>query len=261
MDSIVQKIRRNIHRLRAFVAFELWVRDLKQQRSSKAFLIGQLRVSVIMVKALARQHLKVRAAALTYFSTLAIVPTLAIVLTILQTFESLDSSDAKDTIFQMLFAGNQDATNALSGFVENAQGGATAGLGIVLLIYSVLGLLGTVETAFNGLWGVRKKRSFLQRFTTYWTILTVAPLLLALSLSITASFRSTQLVAQMTQWLPWGAGTWFFDFLSLASVWITFALLFLIMPNTKVRIQPAVVAAIISGSIWAVVASSGSIWA
>ena len=61
--------------------------------------------------------------------------------------------------------------------LDKTQGGVIAGFGIVLLLWSVIRMLSSTELAMNRIWGVKKGRSLVKKFTDYMSILIIAPIL------------------------------------------------------------------------------------
>jgi len=129
------------------------------------------------------------AAALSYTSTLALVPMLAVVVSVLAGFPAF--SDLKESV-QVFIVNNlvpdagAAARDQLNSFV-----GATGGLSVFgmagILVTAVLLLL-TIETAFNRIFRVQRARPLVARLVMYWTVLTLGPLLLGMSLSLRGYF-------------------------------------------------------------------------
>ena len=68
--------------------------------------------------------------------------------------------------------------------LENTKGGMIAGIGIVVLIWSVIKVLGNIESAFNHIWNVRS-RPFIRKLSDYVTITLICPVLVIMSGSVT----------------------------------------------------------------------------
>ena len=80
----------------------------------------------------------------------------------------------------------------VSGYLRefSSQAGTLTGLGLVALMATALLLLSTIEDALNGIWGVRKGRTPMQRLLLYWAMLTLGPILVAASLSLSSYLGS-----------------------------------------------------------------------
>jgi membrane protein len=76
--------------------------------------------------------------------------------------------------------------------LENAKGGLVAGIGIIVLLYTILNTLSLIEDSFNAIWRVKQARTILRKFTDYLSMMLLAPFMLIFSSSITV-FLSTNL--------------------------------------------------------------------
>jgi membrane protein len=132
-----------------------------------------------------RDDALIRAAALSYTTLLSLVPLLAIGLAVLAAFPAFESARSQ---LQWALIGNlvpetgEQVRQSIDGFISNA-GNLTA-VGILGLVVTAVLLLYTIEDAMNRIFRVTKARTYLSRLLVYWTVLTLGPLLLAASLSI-----------------------------------------------------------------------------
>lgn len=132
---------------------------------------------------------------------------------------------------------------AITGTIDT-KGGLIAGIGVVMLLYAVFKLLNNIEESFNFLWDIHESRSITKKITDYVAIMIFAPILLLMGASATI-FVKTQLQNMLSGYL-----TPLFTIVPYVLMWITFTLLYLIMPNTKVKIKAALVAGIITGTVF-----------
>ncbi|TDG23858.1 YihY family inner membrane protein [Paraburkholderia silviterrae] len=126
----------------------------------------------------------------------------------------------------------------LNQFASKAKGLTTMGM-IVLFVTSVMTMM-TVESAFNVIWRVRKARPFAQRVLVYWAILTLGPILIGVSLSISsylftrsAALATEQHVSMLFDWLLISA--------SVPLTALAFTMLYVYLPNCRVEWRDAVV--------------------
>jgi len=128
----------------------------------------------------------VMAAALSYTSLLSVVPLLAVGLALLAAFPAFEGAR---TQIQLLLVQNlapevgQQVRQVIAGFIGNA-GNLTA-VGVLGLVVTALLLLVNIEDALNRIFRVTKPRAPMSRLLIYWTMVTLGPLLLGASLSIT----------------------------------------------------------------------------
>lgn len=124
---------------------------------------------------------------LSYASLLAIVPLLAICLGLLAAFPAFEQLrfEAQVYLFQNLVPNaGVEVSDQIATFVENAR--SMTGIGTLALLLTALLLLSTINGAFNAIWRVTEPRPLMVRLMAYWMILTVGPLLLGASLSLTS---------------------------------------------------------------------------
>ena len=138
--------------------------------------------------------------------------------------------------------------------IEKLNFGALGGIGVVFLLWTVIGVVGQVESAFNRVWGVVEQRALYRKFTDYLSVVVVVPLLLTAASTIPAtsivsrlaSAGGMQAAVSVSTRLMRSLGT-----LALLTLSLTFALRFI--PNTKVRLGAAFgggVVAAIGLSVW-----------
>jgi membrane protein len=207
-----------------------------------------------------------RANALTYRTLLALVPLLAVAFSLFQAFGGLHASERalRRQIFENLAPGSAAlAVEWIEGFAERISAGAIGGIGVVVLFVTAVALLTAIEEAFNALWNVARVRPFLNRFVIYWALVTVGPVLLALSFSLTSAFRSNALLTRLEAWLPGGEGL--LAAMGLRALpWLiscsALTLLYLIVPNTRVGVRAALGGGLLAGTLWEL-AKMGFTWA
>lgn len=194
-----------------------------------------------------------RASALTFYTLLSLVPLAAMALGIAKGFGFERLLEEK---LMEQFSAQQEVVGQVIVFarnmLDNTQGGLIAGIGVIVLFWSVIKVLGNIEECFNQVWGV-SDRSFLRKLSDYMTLMIAAPILLITSGSATV-FIATRVSALSSR-----AG---FEnvtspvialglaFAPYVLLWILFALLYMIMPNTRIRAGHAFLAAIPAGSAY-----------
>ena len=189
-----------------------------------------------------------RAAALTYTTVLSLVPFLAIAFSVLK---GLGAQNALEPVLQQ-FAGDSEETIArIIAYVNNTNMKSMGAIGLVMLIVTVISLMGSIEEAFNAVWGVRETRSVQRRFSDYLSVVIVGPILLLAATSMTSSLQSQWLL----QWLIHNtylgdAILLIFRLLPYLSVWIAMIFLYIFIPNTRIRFASAVTGGVVAGTAW-----------
>jgi membrane protein len=231
----------------------LWHTSLSDLSKGRSFVIKQSRIIVLAIRGFLNNKVQLRAASLTLYSLLSIIPVVAIAFAIAKGFgldQNLQQVITKEfkTQPEVLNWVLTEATNAL----QKTRGGYLAGVGVIILFWSVMSLLGQIESSFNHIWEIRGSRTWYRKFTDYLTIMLITPVFLILSSSITL-FVSTQLTDYLSKaeildvFKPVVGFLVKFAPYFLTSVALT--VVFIVMPNTRVKFVPALVAGIVTGTI------------
>jgi membrane protein len=186
------------------------------------------------------------AGSLTFTTMLAIVPLATVAFALFTAFPIFAQFQASLQTFlaQHLMPDqiNSQIFKYLNQFASKAKGLTTAGM-IVLFVTSVMTMM-TVESAFNTIWRVPKPRPFAQRVLVYWAIITLGPLLIGVSLSI-SSYVFTQSSALATGHVP-SLIEWALTGAALPWTVLAFALLYVYLPNCSVAWRDAVVGGVVA---------------
>lgn len=194
-----------------------------------------------------RERIKLRAAQLTYVTLLSFVPGLVVVFSVI----TLVAGSAEVENWLRTYVMESLAISRESALVRElerlmGETRAVGSFGFLFLFATVLSLLGNIEGAFNDIWGVRRNRTFLQRFQVYWPLVTVGPVLLLASLSLTASLQASRVVKALES-------TGLVAGFELAAYFFTvgfLTLLYLFLPNTRVPLRSALVGGMVAGTLW-----------
>lgn len=223
----------------------------------KSFLFRQARMTILAVKGFDEDKCQLRASALTFYTLLSLVPVLAMVFGIAKGFGFEDRLELK---LMSKFNEYQEIVLQVMGFVrsmiENTKGGLIAGVGLVVLLWSVINVLSSIEKTFNDIWKIKKSRSFMRKFSDYLSIILIAPILIIVSSSLTVFV--TSYLARLTQensMLEFlGPFVQFsMKFVPYILIWILLTFVYMMLPNTKVKFSSALVAGIIAGTIYQLV--------
>ncbi len=192
-----------------------------------------------------------RSVALTYYTLFAVVPMLALAFGIAKGFELQER--LKTTLAEQL-VNQREVLAWLTGFaektLEQTQGGLVAGVGVVLLLITVIWLVSSIEAAFNSIWNVSSRGRLFYRITAYLALILITPFLIIILSSAGPVLR--QLLGHNT-----ASATLEVELLRLATdlvplllVCATFTLVYMIAPNTRVRFWSALLAGIIAGVLF-----------
>ncbi len=249
-DSFIERVKRWIH----FLQRDVWQIPLKELPPRKSFLIKQLRIFILALRGFREDELHIRASSLTYYTLLATVPVVAMAFGIAKGF-GLEAF--VEVQLREVFAGREEVFNWIMEFaysmLETAQGGLIAGVGLVVLLYTIVIVLIYVEETFNGIWQIKKSRPFSRRVSDYFAMMFVAPLFVILSSAATV-FLTTQVaeISDNLQFLTFLSPALMFlvNLIPYVLIWIVFLLIYMVMPNTNVKFSSALIAAIIAGTLF-----------
>lgn len=183
-------------------------------------------------------RLGVSASSLTFTTTIALVPFLTVALALFTAFPMFSKLQAtlQTWLVQSLVpeAIARQVLGYLTQFAGKASRLGTAGL--VALLVSALALVLTIDRTLNGIWRVRRPRPLSQRVLIYWAVMTLAPLLLGASLSITSYFLSAS--RGLVRSVPGGLGL-LLDIVEFTLLAAALTALYRYVPNTPVRASHA----------------------
>jgi membrane protein len=234
-----------------FFEKDIWKISTKDKHPFFGFLVKQGRILFIAVRGFNKDKIQLRASALSFYTLLSIVPVLAMVFGISQGFGLGDY--VKDVLKERLHE-HQDMLNVLLDFVDKylsrINGGFITGMGMIILFWSVLKVLGNIESSFNNIWQVKKTRVIARQFTDYISLLVIAPVFLVVASSVNvAKLESISESVPFLQYLD-SVVRITAAVISYTLIWVVFTLVYIIIPNTKVRFVPALIAGIIAGTMF-----------
>ena len=174
---------------------EVWSQDVHKLSRSRQIAVYWVRLFDLLIQDLMDGYLSQRAASLAYTSILSVVPLLAFSFALLKGF---GFQNKFEPLLLDIFSSMGPQGAAMSGdiidFMNNVRAGVLGGIGLALLLLTVLSLTRKVETAFNFVWRVRESRSLTKGFAHYLGILMIGPLLLVVVAGVTASFSNQAVV-------------------------------------------------------------------
>lgn len=247
-----------------FITYDIWRITENEVSGLKEIYINAIKTIILAIRGFQSENLQTRASALTYNTMLAIVPLLAVLLGIAKGF------GFQNTVREELldyFPGHQleldKAFEFVDSYLAQAQGGVIIGIGLILLLYTVISLISSIEDTFNDIWQINKSRPWFRKISDYLALFVILPVLMTSSSGI-AIFVSTlqnsflQHYVFLTPIVELCLHITPYVFTSLA-----FAGLYIALPNTKVKVVNGLIAGIIAGcafQFFQLVYISGQIW-
>lgn len=227
----------------SFLTDRIWQIRVEKVNKKQGFFIKQFRIFSLAVRGFNEDNCLTKATALTYYTLFSIVPILALLFAISKGF-GFD----KDLQAQLLNSYSEYTEILQKAFVyadqmlSTAKGGVIAGFGVVLLLWSVMKLLLSIENNFNEIWEIKRGRSWVRKITDYMAIMVVSPIFLIISGGLTVAIQTKMGNFEFLS----GASTILLKILAWGLITSVFALLYIILPNTKVKVKSAFSAGLIA---------------
>ncbi|MDB6108935.1 MAG: Ribonuclease, partial [Pedosphaera sp.] len=149
-------------------------------------------------------------------------------------------------------AARKQVADTINGFIQNTSSGTLGVTGTVLLVFVAISMLSRIEETFNDIWGVAQGRSWFVRIVQYWAVITLGPVLLVVALGLTSG-PHLEATKRLINSMPFVGGlvlNLLFQLLPVVVLCLTFALLYMLMPNTKVQWKAAMVGGLVGGVLW-----------
>jgi membrane protein len=248
--------RHPVERLHSFFAERIWSVRPADLRSGKRLLYRLGRIAYCTVRGFFEHRLTVRAAALTYYSVLSVVPFLAFAFAVLKGLGAygvfLDGT--LRPYLRETFGGSPallDAIERILHFVERTDLSRLGALGVLLLVYTSVSLLSSVEDALNEIWGAPGQRPFLRQLTNYVTLLVTTPLLVLTAATFATAAQSSRAMSFLRDTLALGPVIdVLLRFTSVVVVGIALFACYVILPNVRTRLSSALIGASVSAVLW-----------
>ncbi|MSQ92063.1 MAG: YihY family inner membrane protein [Gammaproteobacteria bacterium] len=223
------------------------------------WLLGFLRYPYALVRDLLTGELNLRAMGLVYTTLLSLVPLVAFAFAVLKGLGV--HRDLEPLLFEFLRPIGERAgelTTQIMSFVERVRGGVLGSLGLAFLLYTVVTTVQKLEGAFNFAWHVERPRSLMRRISEYLSLMVIGPVFLVVAFGLLGAVAEQGTMRWLTSHEPLGTiirglgstGPYLF-----ATGVFTF--LYVFIPNTRVRLRPALAGGVTAGVLWAM---SGAIF-
>lgn len=172
----MKRIVRKTYKLKNFFNEDIWQMELEELSKAKARFIKYMKVLLITIKTFSAEKIGFQAVALSFFSTMSVVPFIAIVFAITG---GLGLADKLKEFLYGYFNNSQQVIDAVLGFAQNiidtAQSSAMGLVSALLFVYIVIWMMLNVERVFNNVWRVQKSRNLFKRLSIIIAMLLVSP--------------------------------------------------------------------------------------
>ena len=241
-----------LSRIKTRASHLLWDESLAEVHPRRRRLVHWARMLYAVGRDLGEGQLTLRAMSLVYTTLLSLVPLIALSFSVLKGFGVHNQVRPVLLAFlEPLGEKGIQITDQVIGFVNNIKVGVLGALGLGLLIYTVVTLLQKIELAFNFVWRIKRARPLAQRFSQYLSVLMIGPVLIFSAIGVTTAFFGSGTVKSLIAIEPFGS---FIELVAQLLPYIfviaAFTFVYVLMPNTRVRVGSALVGATVAGIAW-----------
>lgn len=250
----MKRLLKKTYRLKDFFRNDIWELDLEELSKARARFVKYLKVAAITIKTFSSEKIGFQAVALSFFSTMSVVPFVAIIFAITDGFGLAEV--LKDLLYQY-FNNSQQNIDMILGFAQNiidtAKSSAVGLVSALLFAWIVVWMMMNVERVFNNVWRVPKSRSLIKRISVIIAMLVVSPFVVFVFFggAMMYSHALTSLGLDVESFTIFKTMLTWVLFAALAT--LTFSVMYKFIPNADVKYVEAVRAAIPAGIAFAVV--------
>lgn len=238
-DSFFTRIFKKVKKCYEYCVSDVWS-DPRKKMSVRIVKTVNLTAQAFM-----NRDLQIKSMAITYQTIFAMVPALALILAICKGF---GFQELVQNELYAYFPSQSKALAAVLKFVDSylaeASSGVLVGVGLIVLMWTLISLLSNIEDAFNNIWDLKNGRNLIQKVRDYIAIFLLIPILMILSSGISLFISSTLLSAIPFSFMSPLVNT-LLEFLPIVLCWGAFSLCFWLIPNTKVNFKYAAISGII----------------
>lgn len=239
--GVIERFKEKISKAWEYCSTGVWS-DTRRKWS-----VNLIKTVNLTIRTFFNSDMQTRACSMTYQMMLAVVPALALIVAIGRGFGLQDLMEQE---LYKVFPAQHTAVNYAMNFVDSYLNASTegvfVGVGILFLLYTLISLFSSIEDTFNLIWCVKEGRSLGRKITDYTAMLLILPVVM-----VCAGGLSIMLTSTLQTLFDWSFMTpiiqWLLEALSWLLTMLFFTLLYMLMPNTKVKFSNAFVAGIFAG--------------
>jgi membrane protein len=241
----MKRIRRQTRRIKDFINEDIWRLELEELSKARARFVKYMKILLITIRTFSAEKIGFQAVALSFFSTMSVVPFIAIVFAITG---GLGLADKLQELLYGYFENSKQiidfVINAARNIIESTQGGGMGAISGLLFAWIVVWMMLSVERVFNNVWRVTTNRNIFKRLSYIIAMLLIAPFVIMVFFSGTIFYShvlellglnndSLTTFNTILAWLIFGVVVTF-----------TFSAMYKFIPNAKVDYATALRAAI-----------------
>lgn len=262
--GIVERVKRYIIKLIDFLTNDLWRLDSRLLSGKQNVLYNGLKALIMTIRNSMDLQLNLRAASLTYRTLLSLVPALAVLFAVSRGF------GLQNIIQSQLFSyfpAQQEVLLQVTEFIDNslqhAQSGVFAGIGVLVLLYTIFVLFSDIEDNFNKIWQLSNGRKIHRKVSDYFALIIIMPVFLLLNSALSLMIGSSTMYFDAFSYILNPLVTQVLNILPFFITILVLTLMYKFMPNTKVKFTNALIAGVVAGTafqLFQMVYISGQLW-
>ena len=237
------------------------------ERFHRSSVLQSAHFCLLVAKSFFRNRCHVRASGLAYTTLLALVPLLAVVMSITTGVLQKQGKEPVERIINQLVdyiapalnletraeegdgqSGREKVVAQITAYIARINTGTLGTVGVLALLFAIISLLRTIEAAVNDIWGVTQGRGWLKSIVYYWAATTLGPVCMVAAITLTTSSRLDSTRAWIDA-VPL-VGKVFVYALPFVVLSLGFSVFYAVMPNTRVRWGAAFIGGTIGGCLW-----------
>ena len=252
MSPSTPQPKRSFQQMKTRVFDQFLDSELSELKQFRRLVHSSVKIALMVGRDFFQNLVKLQAMALAFKTLLSLAPLLAVVFSLLKAFGVHNRIEpALVEALAPLGEKGVEITEHLIGFVDKMKAGALGSVGLVTLFVTVLSLMGTIEEAFNHIWRVKAPRKLTRKFSDYLSAVLVGPVLVFAAVTITATLQNNSIVHALLSLQA--LGTVILILLRLVpylTLWGAFTFVYIFIPNTRVKLQSALVGGLVAAVLW-----------
>ncbi len=226
------------------------ISDWKDKEKLKASLMDWLKAALgktwLTINQFIDKNLFQYAGALAFNTVLAIVPLVALFFAVSRGF---GYSGIIETTIRQLLSSQPDAANYIiqfaNSYLTNARSSAIIGFGVLVMLYSVIGLINNIETVFNTIWNVKRPRGIARRVMSYLSMFFLAPVTIVI---VSGIHLAVSRFIDGSSTFAFFAPLWqqLIKLIPIAVITLVFIIVYKHVPNTRVQLRHTIVPALLA---------------
>jgi membrane protein len=190
------------------------------------------------------------AGALSYTTLVSLVPLTVAMFAMFSVFPVFQP--ARDTLVNFVFnnfvpSAGEAVQNAMLGFAANAS--KLTGISILVMLFSALSMMISIEDRLNRIWRVHKPRGWGSRLLLYWAALTLGPILIVCGIAVTSYLTAAPLLHGAINQIG-GIAQSLLTTLPFVVTFFTLWLMYSVIPNTRVSRRDAAIGALLGAVLF-----------